>query len=125
MSVGVGWYDMDGNELRDMRAINDLLGDINARRVALTDFDGRAEVSTVLLVLDHNWTGGPPLIFETMTFLEGREDVACERTSTRTAALAMHDQACADVREMLARFDAEVTDLERATTTQPGDRETP
>lgn len=47
------WYDMDGNELHDMRIIEALLRDIDARRVMLTEFGERARVSTVLLVLDH------------------------------------------------------------------------
>jgi len=120
MMYGARWYDMDGNELHDMAAVEALMGDIDRRRVALTDFDGRAEVSTVLLVLDHNWGGGPPLIFETMVFMD--TGTFCERTSSRTAALAMHDQACADVREALARFDAEVARMERATVDDPATR---
>lgn len=108
MIQGPKWYDMDGNELQDMHAVEALLRDVDARRVALTDFDGLAQVSTVLLVLDHNWyPGGTPLIFETMTFVDGHGDLSCDRTPTRAAALAAHDQACADVRNMLARFDAE------------------
>lgn len=99
---------MDGNRLHDLTAVEALLCDIDARRVALTDFDGRAQVSTVLLVLDHNWMShGTPLIFETMTFMDGHGDLSCDRTPTRAAALAAHDQACADVRDALARFDAE------------------
>jgi hypothetical protein len=113
------WYDMDGNVLSDMDAVEALLRDIGARRVALTDFDGRAEVPTVLLVLDHNWEPhGAPLIFETMTFVDGHGDISCARTPTRVAALAAHDQACADVRDMLARFDAETAAM-GVTTEQP------
>lgn len=104
---------MDGNPIYDMDAVEALLCDINARRVALTDFHGRAQVSTVLLVLDQNWaSGGTPLIFETMTFIDGNGDLSCDRTPTRAAALAAHDQACADVRDMLARFDAEIASMQ-------------
>lgn len=103
---------MDGNQLHDLHDVEALLVDITARRVALTDFGDRAQVSTVLLVVDTNWLqSGPPLIFETMTFVDGHGDLSCERTSTRSAALAMHDQACAVVRDMLGRFDAEVAAL--------------
>lgn len=103
---------MDGNQLHDLHEAAALMGDITARRVALTDFGDLAQVSTVLLVVDTNWLrAGPPLIFETMTFVDGEGELPCERTSTRAAALAMHDQACADVRNMLARFDAEVAAL--------------
>lgn len=101
---------MDGREL-DLHAGAELLGNIAKRRVALTDYDGRAEVSTVLLVMDHNWSGvGAPLIFETMTFVDGTGRM-WGRSPTRAAALSMHDQACADVRETLARFDAELVEL--------------
>lgn len=108
------WYDMDGNLIHDMDVVEKLLGDIDARRVALTDFDGRAQVSTVLLVMDHNWSGGVPLIFETMIFMGADGDTFLGRAPTRDAALAMHDRACAEVRDTLARFDAEVESMSRA-----------
>lgn len=99
---------MDGNQLPDVHAAERLLLDINLRRVALTEFGDVASVSTVLLVVDHNWSpDGPPLIFETMRFMDGEGD-QCVRTSTRAAALAAHDQACATVRDTMARFDAEM-----------------
>jgi hypothetical protein len=34
-------------------------------RVARTQID-QATVSTVFLALDHNWSGGPPVLWETM-----------------------------------------------------------
>jgi hypothetical protein len=37
------------------------------RRVAVTEV-GEAKVSTVFLGLDHNWSGGPPVLWETMIF---------------------------------------------------------
>lgn len=114
MAWGARWYDMDGNEV-DLAAAEALLRDSAARRVALTDFDGRAHVSTVLLVLDHGWMpDGQPVIFETMAFMNDWEGLACYRTSTKAAALAAHDQACAEMREALARFDAELASMERA-----------
>jgi hypothetical protein len=52
-----------------------MFSDTDKRRVALTRI-GPFEVSTVFLGIDHNFRmDGPPMIFETMTFLEGmRED---------------------------------------------------
>lgn len=38
---------------------------------------GDSEISTVFLGLNHNWSGGPPLLFETMVFsgaLDGEQD---------------------------------------------------
>ena len=37
------------------------------RRVALTRTD-HYEISTVFLGLDHSWSGGPPVLYETMVF---------------------------------------------------------
>lgn len=44
-------------------------------------------VSTVWLGLDHSWLGGPPLIFESMCFPEGRDQ---DRYSTEEQAKAGH-----------------------------------
>lgn len=49
----------------------------------------RVMVSTVLLVLDHQWGDGPPIIFETMVF-GGRWDQEMDRYSTEAQALAGH-----------------------------------
>ncbi len=69
------------------------------RRVRLTRI-GPFEVSTVFLGLDHNFSGvGPPVIFETMTFLRGvesGEEIDNEqdgRSCTWTEAEAMHQRA--------------------------------
>jgi hypothetical protein len=43
------------------------------RTVARTEV-GPLLVSTVFLGSDHNWEGGPPLLFETMVFRPGSED---------------------------------------------------
>lgn len=73
-----------------------LLGSVDERRVAGDDVVvwGEAEltVSTVHLVLDHNFGAGPPLIFETMVF-PGAD--LWDRYSTEEAALAGHAE-CVD-----------------------------
>jgi hypothetical protein len=95
------WYDMDGNELHDMDEVERLLINADARRIAFTEL-GDVRVSTILLVLDHNFGPGPPMIFETMIFGGGEElDGWCERTPNKIAALAAHDRAVAYVREEL------------------------
>jgi hypothetical protein len=63
------------------------------RRVALDKKYGII-VSTVFLGLDHNWGGGPPLLFETMIF-GGRHDDYQERYSTWDEAVEGHKKACA------------------------------
>lgn len=75
------------------------------RRVALTEM-GAVRVSTVFLGLDHNWGGGPPLVFETMVF--GSEvgdelDQYQERYPTLESAMAGHERAVAAVQAQLAR----------------------
>jgi hypothetical protein len=55
--------------------------------------DGRA-ISTVFLGIDLNWSGGPPLIFETMVFkADTSSEEYCERCSTWSQALKQHDDA--------------------------------
>jgi hypothetical protein len=65
-------------------------------------------VSTVWLGLDHNFFGGPPLIFETMIFPPGDEapegtwsEEYCDRYPTEEAAQAGHDRALSWLREKL------------------------
>lgn len=67
--------------------------DIKSRRVAETTI-GDARISTVFLGLDHNWGGGPPLLFETMIF-GGEHDGYCERYSTWDEAERGHAAALA------------------------------
>jgi len=72
------------------------------------DYIGLAEggmdrVSTVWLGLNHNFWGGPPLIFETMIFWfwpdQHEEDQDQWRYPTEEAALAGHDQVVAMLKD--------------------------
>ncbi|MFH8483633.1 hypothetical protein [Streptomyces sp. NPDC018055] len=80
------WYNRDG-EVIDTMAANRLLGDPDYKRVALTDITSaddpgiRHRVSTVWLGLDHGYSGGDPVIFETMVFRNG--DTADEEWARR------------------------------------------
>lgn len=65
--MSVDWYDREGKPLTDMAKINSMLCDWDYKVVAQTEV-GLYWVSTVWLGLDHNFFGGPPLIFETMVF---------------------------------------------------------
>lgn len=84
--------------------------DGDARRVA----ESRTKlfwISTVFLGLDHQWGDGPPLIFESMAFLQPKaHDIArvadkpvigsgelCDRYSTRLQAIAGHAAMLAEV----------------------------
>lgn len=55
------------------------------------------EVSTVWIGLDMSFGLGPPLIFETMTFLAGGS-VDCWRWPTEAAALAGHQDIVAEIK---------------------------
>jgi hypothetical protein len=69
-------------------------GDIDNRRVAHTDISADVHVSTVFLGIDHAFSDGPPLLFETMIF-GGKHDEYQERCSTWEQAEAMHKRAVA------------------------------
>jgi hypothetical protein len=58
-----------------------ILHDREAYRVLANDYldEGNIWISTVWLGLDHNWEGGAPLIFETMSFVHMTPDQLDER----------------------------------------------
>ena len=66
------------------------------RSVALTDV-GDVCVSTIFLVVNHNYGNGPPLLFETMIF-GGPEDQFQQRYSTWDEAVEGHEKIRAWVR---------------------------
>lgn len=68
---------------------------------------GAAEVSTVLLSIDHGFADGAPIIFETMVFPEC--DV-CRRYCTKEEALAGHDEIVAELKAGLERDEANAKD---------------
>jgi hypothetical protein len=71
------------------------LEDRQHRQVALDTFPAGRLVSTLFLGLDHNVGDGPPLLFETIVFVDG-DPVDIQRYATRVAALAGHARAVAD-----------------------------
>jgi hypothetical protein len=87
-----GYYDRRGNQITA-----DAWPSYEDRRVARTDISEGVDVSTVHLVLDHQYGDGPPLIFETMIF-GGDHDQDCWRYSTEEQAQAGHDAVVAWLR---------------------------
>ena len=90
------YYDRSGQPISDVLEWARMFGNDAARRVALDQVvcgDELIRVSTVFLGLDHNWGGGPPLIFETMLF-GGPEPVDGwqYRYSTQEQARAGHQK---------------------------------
>ena len=66
-------------------------------QVARTEI-GAGVVSTIFLGLDHNWFGGPPLLFETMVFVDEKA-VFQKRCSTWMEAEAQHKRVVEEWRE--------------------------
>lgn len=60
------------------------------KRVARDTLKNGIFVSTVWLGLDHNFSGEPPLIFETMVFSDKGDELDRERYSTEKQAIAGH-----------------------------------
>jgi hypothetical protein len=50
-------------------------------------------ISTVWLGLDHNYFGGPPLVFETMVFDKDGKDIYMDRYTTWQEAEEGHQRA--------------------------------
>ena len=71
-----------------------------SRRVASDEIEG-TRISTVFLGLDHNWRpGGPPLLFETMTFSDSFGEIQL-RCSTYLQAEEIHQTVVCLVRDSL------------------------
>jgi hypothetical protein len=74
-------------------------------RLLRTDYP-KVRVSTVFLGLDHNFLEeGAPILFETMVFANGAKmiDLACERYSSYSDAVAGHWKFCADA--VIGKYD--------------------
>ena len=68
------------------------------RRVAWTEISPHMAVSTIFLGLDHNFArAGPPILWETMTFRNGK-GADMRRYASRFAAIAGHEVMVAAMR---------------------------
>lgn len=73
------------------------------KRVVKQEWICNVRISTIFLGLDHAWGGGPPVLWETMTF-SNRKDFDQEQrrcAGCREQALAMHATMCDEVRTKL------------------------
>jgi hypothetical protein len=82
------WARLDGHEVVPLPSGTYPRGNIEDRRVALTQIAPSVRVSTVFLALDHGW-GGKRLWFETMVFSGPLAD-ECERYETWDEAETGH-----------------------------------
>lgn len=93
---------------------------LNNRHVA-DETVGPIRISTIFLGLNHQFFGGPPILFETMTFCsdDGYESQQF-RYSTREEALVGHKRVVAEVRATLKLTD-ELWGAQRDSNPQPRD----
>ena len=105
------YYDRAGRKID----LNQWAADFANNRVAETTLADGKWVSTVYLGLDHSFGKGLPLIFETMVFSPGREELDQERYSTESEAVDGHARMVAKWKPRgLARFAASVARIIKA-----------
>ena len=68
------------------------------QRIVAQDTVGVAQISTVFLAVNHNFSGGVPLLWETMVF-GGTMDGETERYTDKEAAINGHKVMCSAVTE--------------------------
>lgn len=92
---GPRWYKLGGDDGRTPIPVKSLREwstwyQTASRRVALTEVNDRVSVSTVFLSLDHRFAGkGPPMLFETMVFVD-ETPTDCIRSTSWDDAEDMH-----------------------------------
>lgn len=109
------WYGLNGEPITTREA-NELLGDSNRRRIghaSITTDRGRVTVSTVHLVLNHSFMGGPPVLWETMTF-GGPLDDEQNRYTSAEAARTGHEEAVTHALMAIDLAGAKVIAIEHA-----------
>jgi len=102
------WYKLDGKKAVpcSREEADTLLGSVDGRTVAKTEIDVNGEevrVSTVFLVLDHNFSGELPVLFETMIF-GGIHNEHQSRYCTWSEAERGHEYAVKMVRKSALRL---------------------
>lgn len=92
--MSCGMYRLDGHEPVQCADLSEWAQwfDTSKRIVAQDDLSDGTRVSTVFLGIDHNFSGGPPLLFETMIF-GGANDGYQVRYSTWAEAEDGHRRA--------------------------------
>lgn len=101
------FYDRQGEPLEIAKA-DELLGDIDYKRVARDEI-GPYVISTIWLGVDHGWDGdGRPVIFETMVFGPGDVgDIDLVRYCTEDEARAGHEEVCLLIRATYQPIDTQ------------------
>ena len=89
-------YDREGRPMSTLEWASKF-EDLEYKRIAWTQISPEVHVSTVWMGLDHNFSGeGPPVIFESMAFLEHGKpfptEIDSERYSTEAEARVGHER---------------------------------
>lgn len=88
--------------ISNVQFADQLLGSYQKRRVRRTYLTNDVIISTMFLCFDHNFHGGPPLLFETMIFSGNGVHNLIGRCSTWRQALAMHWRAVKEAKAQSA-----------------------
>ena len=83
------YFDRHGKQISSEK-LSELWKQPSYKRVGYTSSDG-IDVSTVWLGIDHSFTPGPPIIFETLVF-GGQYDQDGERYCTEQEAIEGHER---------------------------------
>jgi hypothetical protein len=98
------YYDMDSNPITQDEGLKYMKGENN--RVAYTVLPDGGYISTIFLVIDHNWdSSGKPILFESMCFGPNSKERETLRYSTKKEAEFGHD---AMVKRHLDKYNAQV-----------------
>lgn len=86
-------WDRDTDDVRQVDTLTSFRS-ADDRRVAKTTLSGGTYISTIFLGIDHGFSDGPPLVFETMVFpsADDMSDMDCERYSTAAEAREGHER---------------------------------
>jgi len=88
-----GYYDRQGNRMKDMKEWGEKLHDITYKRVVEDTLPNGLWISTVWLGMDYSFGDDtPPLIFESMAFRnkDDMRELDCARYATEEEAVAGH-----------------------------------
>lgn len=117
------YYNRQGEPIHDTFEWARLFEDRNYRVVQQTEITppsgGRYLISTVWLGIDHSWRAGPPIIFETMVFVDeawseddSQIDEYQDRYSTEAEAIDGHRNVVGMVKAVLELSDVKVGEEE-------------
>ena len=108
-------YDREGNQI-DMKRFSELLGEPGYKILQQTKLGGLL-ISTVWIGIDMSFTGGPPVIFESMVFDQDEnkpeelgEGVETYRYCTEAEALEGHHRLVGEYTKLLD-IDTTITQL--------------